>query len=175
MAIAFFKFLFVNLGFLTLIFYLVIANELKTIKQNWPKYRCNPAYMFLADNISDNYRYCLSKTTEKSFGDYSVKLSGLQLSGFNDQTASTKNFSQGIKDNNKFNTGVSLSLSDLVGKSTKIGVIGTTFSAHFSSITDNLMNIVSSISSSMTSGINGLGVLNNTFSKYTAFIDKLRR
>lgn len=175
MAMAFFKFLFVNIGFLVLIFYMVIANELKTIKQNWPKYRCNPAYMFLADNIADNYKYCLSKTTEKSFSDYSTKLMGFQFSGFNDQSVSTKNFSESIKANNKMSTGISLSLSDLVGKSTKLSVVGTTFSAYFSSITDNLLNIVSSISSSMTSGISGLSVLNNTFSKYTSFIDKLRR
>ena len=175
MALAFFKFLFVNIGFLALIFYMVIANELKKIKQDWPKYRCNPAYMFLADNISENYKYCLDKTTEISFNGYSNKLSGLQFSGFNNQSLSTKNFSETINKNNSLGNGISLSLGDLVGKSTKLGVVGVTFSSYFSSITDNLLNIVSSISSSMTSGISGLGVLNNTFSKYTSFVDKLRK
>ena len=172
---AFLKFLFVNLGFLVLIFYMVIANELKKIKQDWPKYRCNPAYMFLADNISENYKYCLSKTTQMSFGNYSEKLSGLQLAGFNNQTGFTKNFSGTIKANNDFAGGVNLSLSDFVAKSSRVGIIGTIFSSYFSSITENLLNIVSSIGSSMKSGIGGLSVLDNTFSKYTAFVDKLRK
>ena len=175
MALSFFKFLFVNLGFLVLIFYMVIANELKKVKQDWPKYRCNPAYMFLADNISENYKYCLSRTTQLSFNGFSEKLSGLQLSGFNNQTGFSKNLSGTIKANNNFAGGVNLSLSDFVAKSSKIGVIGTVFSSYFSAITGNLLNIVSTIGYSMKSGISGLSVLDNTFSKYTSFVDKLRK
>jgi hypothetical protein len=172
---AFFKFLFVNLGFLTLIFYMVIANELKKIKQDWPKYRCNPAYMFLADNISENYQYCLDKTTNISFNGLSGKLTGLQLAGFDNQSKFNANFSGTIKSSNFATDGIGISLGEYTRTLPKLGVIGTTFSAYFSSITENLQNIVSSIGSSMKAGIGGMGVLDNTFSKYTSFVDKLRK
>jgi hypothetical protein len=131
MAIAFFKFLFVNLGFLFLIFYMVVTSEMKKIKQQWPLYRCNPTYMFLADNISENYKYCLSKTSKLSFDKYSLDLSGLQAKGFSTQYNANANLGATVNANNSFGDGVSLSLSDTITKSGRVSTIGTLFTAQF--------------------------------------------
>jgi len=173
MALAFFKFLFVNLGFIFLIFYMVISSEMKKIKQQWPLYRCNPTYMFLADNIAENYKYCLGKTSQISFDKYSLDLSGLQTKGFKSQYTSNENLKETIKANNSFGDGVSLSLTDFVTKSGKISTIGTLFTAQFTDITDKLLKVVGALSSTLTSGISGVGVLNNEFSKYSGFIERL--
>jgi hypothetical protein len=36
------------------------------IKANWPLYRCNPMYMFLADNVDENFGYCI-QTMQTNF------------------------------------------------------------------------------------------------------------
>jgi hypothetical protein len=179
MALAFFKFLFVNIGFLVIIFYMVVASEMKKIKQQWPLYRCNPTYMFLADNIEENYKYCLSKTVMTSFSETAGNsetpgsMQSLQEKGFSAQISSNKNLATSIKKNNEFGSNVSFSLSDFVAKSGRISTIGTLFTAHFTGITGNLLNIVTSLSSAMTSGVSGLGVLDNTFSKYISFVERV--
>lgn len=170
---AFGKFLFVNFGFLFLIFYIVIAKEIKKIKQQWPLYRCNPSYMLLADNIVENYNYCLSQTSKVSFGNLAPKISALQDSGFKSQFDSNSNSVNHVKSHNKFAASTNLSLSDILEKSGKISTIGTIFVGQFKGILSNLSDIVTSLSGTMTAGVSGLGVLNNKFASITDYINQL--
>ena len=170
---AFGKFLFVNIGFLTLILYIVIAKEIKQIKQQWPLYRCNPSYMILADNIVENYNYCLSQTSKISFGNLSPNLSKLQDSGFKSQFNSNTNTVSRMKKHNQYATSTNLSLSSILEKSGKISTVGTLFVGHFKGIMDNLSDIVTSLSGTMTAGVSGLGVLNNKFASITGYINQL--
>ena len=60
------NFLYVNISFsiyITAIFYF---NQMNQIKANWPLYRCNPMYMFLADDIDENFGYCI-QTMQSGF------------------------------------------------------------------------------------------------------------
>ena len=38
------------------------------IKKNWPKYRCNPMYMPLSDNIEQDFVYCVQNTQTSFMG-----------------------------------------------------------------------------------------------------------
>lgn len=62
------NFVYINLGFVAYmvgIFYVVSIQE---IKDNWPLYRCNPIYMPLADNIEQNFTYCIQSVTTSFMG-----------------------------------------------------------------------------------------------------------
>lgn len=52
-------FLVVNMAFALYIAGIFYYNQVAVIKQNWPLYRCNPMYMFLADNVEQNFTYCI--------------------------------------------------------------------------------------------------------------------
>lgn len=63
------NFVYVNLGFMiyiTLVFYYI---QIAEIKKNWPLYRCNPMYMFFADDVETNFQYCI-QTTQTNFMGY---------------------------------------------------------------------------------------------------------
>jgi len=62
------NFIYVNLGFIayTLGLYYVVSVE--EIKKNWPLYRCNPMYMPLADNLTENFTYCIQTITSSFMG-----------------------------------------------------------------------------------------------------------
>lgn len=62
------NFLYVNLGFIayTLGLYYVISVD--EIKKNWPLYRCNPMYMPLADDLTENFTYCIQTMTSSFMG-----------------------------------------------------------------------------------------------------------
>lgn len=55
--------LIIILAFLLMYFISVIVSGLKKIKQNWPKYRCNPSVMPLAGQLgydaAENFTYCI--------------------------------------------------------------------------------------------------------------------
>ena len=55
--------LIIILAFLMMYFISVIVSGLKKIKQNWPKYRCNPSVMPLAGQLgydaAENFTYCI--------------------------------------------------------------------------------------------------------------------
>ena len=55
--------LIIILAFLMMYFISVIVTGLKKIKQNWPKYRCNPSVMPLAGQLgydaAENFTYCI--------------------------------------------------------------------------------------------------------------------
>ena len=53
------SFLFVNLGFALFIIGIFYVNKIEEIKEDWNTYRCNPMYMPLADNVQENFEYCV--------------------------------------------------------------------------------------------------------------------
>lgn len=53
------QFIYVNLGFVAQICAMYIFSSIAEIKQNWPLYRCNPMYMGLADDVNQNFVYCV--------------------------------------------------------------------------------------------------------------------
>ena len=61
------KSIVIILVFVMLTFYIVTTVGIKTIKENWPLYRCNPLYMPFADTLAptrttarENFSYCLN-------------------------------------------------------------------------------------------------------------------
>lgn len=63
------NFLYVNIAFAIYIAGVFYFNQLAQIKAQWPLYRCNPMYMFLADNVEQNFVYCI-QTMQTSFMGY---------------------------------------------------------------------------------------------------------
>jgi hypothetical protein len=63
------NFLYVNLAFAIYIAGVFYFNQLAEIKANWPLYRCNPMYMPLADDIEENFVYCI-QSMQTSFMGY---------------------------------------------------------------------------------------------------------
>ena len=54
-----FNFIYINLGFalyLGSIYYFISVQQ---VKENWPKYRCNPVFMPLSDNLEQDFVYCI--------------------------------------------------------------------------------------------------------------------
>jgi len=62
------NFIYVNLGFLAQIFALYFFMMLDNIKKDWPKYRCNPMFMPLSDNISEDFTYCVQNMQTNYMG-----------------------------------------------------------------------------------------------------------
>ena len=65
------------LRFFTVIILIILFNIVVTLfsnisdikkPENWPKYRCNPMYMYLADNIEDNFIYCIQNMQSSFLG-----------------------------------------------------------------------------------------------------------
>ena len=55
-------FLYVNLGFVAQVLFMYFYIALVDIRKNWPKYRCNPMYMVLSENITEDFTYCVQNT-----------------------------------------------------------------------------------------------------------------
>jgi hypothetical protein len=53
------NFLYVNLGFFALVFVMYYFSAISEIKKDWPKYRCNPMFMPLSDNLQQDFVYCV--------------------------------------------------------------------------------------------------------------------
>jgi len=53
------QFIYVNLGFVLLVFSMYYFTSIAQIKQNWSKYRCNPLFMPLSENIEQDFVYCV--------------------------------------------------------------------------------------------------------------------
>jgi hypothetical protein len=60
--------LYVNLGFISQIFVMMYFKSILEIKENWPIYRCNPAYWIFSDNISKDFTYCVQNTQMNMMG-----------------------------------------------------------------------------------------------------------
>ena len=53
------NFIYVNLGFVAQIFVMYYFSAVAEIKNNWPKYRCNPMFMPLSDILPDRHARAL--------------------------------------------------------------------------------------------------------------------
>ena len=62
------NFLYVNLAFIIYIGGVFYYSQLAEIKSKWPLYRCNPMYMPLADNIEENFTYCIQSMQTNFMG-----------------------------------------------------------------------------------------------------------
>ena len=62
------NFLYVNIAFAVYIAGVFYFNQLAQIKAQWPLYRCNPMYMFLADNVEQNFVYCIQSMQTNFMG-----------------------------------------------------------------------------------------------------------
>ena len=79
------NFIYVNLGFIAQIIAMYYLSAISDIKKNWPKYRCNPLFMPLSDNIEQDFVYCV-QNTQTSFMGYILQpinyiLSNLSFTG----------------------------------------------------------------------------------------------
>ena len=62
------KFIYVNIGFLAQVLIIYIFTSITQIKQNWSKYRCNPIYMPLSDDIATDFTYCVQNMQTSFMG-----------------------------------------------------------------------------------------------------------
>lgn len=63
-----FNFIYINLGFalyLGSIYYFISVQQ---VKENWPKYRCNPVFMPLSDNLEQDFVYCIQNMQKGLMG-----------------------------------------------------------------------------------------------------------
>jgi hypothetical protein len=63
-----FNFVFVNVLFVTYIAGVFYYGQIAEIKAQWPLYRCNPLYMPLAENIQQNFVYCIQSMQTNFMG-----------------------------------------------------------------------------------------------------------
>ena len=63
-----FHFIYVNLGFIAQVLAMYFFLALDDIKKNWPKYRCNPVYMPLSNNIEADFTYCIQNMQTNFMG-----------------------------------------------------------------------------------------------------------
>jgi hypothetical protein len=63
-----FNFVYVNIAFAIYITGVFYFNQIAEIKANWPLYKCNPMYMFLADDIEENFTYCVQNMQTSFMG-----------------------------------------------------------------------------------------------------------
>jgi len=62
------NFLYVNIAFAVYIAGVFYYSQVSQIKANWPLYRCNPIYMPLADNMEENFVYCIQSMQTNFMG-----------------------------------------------------------------------------------------------------------
>jgi hypothetical protein len=62
------NFLYINLAFVLYIAGVFYYGQIAQIKANWPLYRCNPLYMPLADNLEENFVYCVQSMQTNFMG-----------------------------------------------------------------------------------------------------------
>ena len=62
------NFIYINLAFAIYVAGVFYFSQLAEIKANWPLYRCNPMYMPLADNMEQNFVYCIQSMQTNFMG-----------------------------------------------------------------------------------------------------------
>ena len=62
------NFIYINLAFAIYLGGVFYYGQLADIKANWPLYRCNPMYMPLADNMEENFTYCVQSMQSDFMG-----------------------------------------------------------------------------------------------------------
>lgn len=63
-----FQFIYLNLSFALFLSLIYFYHYIKEIRDHWPKYRCNPIFMPLADNIEENFKYCVQSGQSSFMG-----------------------------------------------------------------------------------------------------------
>jgi hypothetical protein len=61
-------FTYINLAYVALIVQVYLSTYMVAIKQDWPKYRCNPMYMPLSDNLTQDFTYCIQNMQTNFMG-----------------------------------------------------------------------------------------------------------
>lgn len=85
------NFIYVNLAFAIYILAVFYYSQLADIKANWPLYRCNPMYMPLADDIEENFVYCVQSVQTNFLGyllepiTFITNSLGTMLNGFTEE------------------------------------------------------------------------------------------
>ena len=162
----FLNFLLINLWFLILYCYVLINGQLEKIKQDWPLYRCNPSYMFFADNVVENFEYCLAQTSKSTFNEFSGALSNMQSLSFELQTVGNWNLASFIQSANLSNFGLGLTLSNFLDMGGSITVLGSIIILQFKEILERIGQIVSSTGGMLNSAMAGTGIVQNKYSRY---------
>jgi hypothetical protein len=62
------NFIYVNLAFALYVGAIFYYSQVAQIKAQWPLYRCNPMYMPLADNMEENFVYCVQSMQTNFMG-----------------------------------------------------------------------------------------------------------
>ena len=62
------NFIYINLAFAIYLSGVFYYSQMADIKANWPLYRCNPMYMPLADNMEENFTYCIQSMQSNFMG-----------------------------------------------------------------------------------------------------------
>jgi hypothetical protein len=62
------NFVYINLAFLALTLSMYFFASIADIKKDWPKYRCNPMFMPLSDNIQTDFTYCVQNMQNSYMG-----------------------------------------------------------------------------------------------------------
>ena len=62
------NFIYINIAFAIYISAVFYYSKVSEIKANWPLYRCNPMYMPLADNMEENFVYCIQSMQTNFMG-----------------------------------------------------------------------------------------------------------
>jgi hypothetical protein len=90
------NFLYVNIAFVIYIAGVFYYSQVAQIKANWPLYRCNPIYMPLADNMEENFVYCIQSMQVNFMGyllqplTFITNFIGNMLSSFMDEIQSVR-------------------------------------------------------------------------------------
>lgn len=62
------NFIYINLAFVAQVVAMYYFTSVQQIKDNWPKYRCNPMYMPLSDDIQKDFVYCIQSMQTNYMG-----------------------------------------------------------------------------------------------------------
>ena len=62
------NFIYINLAFVAQVAAIYYFISVQQIKDNWPKYRCNPMYMPLSDDIQKDFVYCVQNMQTNYMG-----------------------------------------------------------------------------------------------------------
>lgn len=154
-------FIFLNIGFFILLISIFYSVAIDDVKKNWPIYRCNPTYMFLADDIPENFNYCIQNTTKSLMGHMLQPLTfitstlGATMGSFVEQINSTRGMINKIRTfipnvfDNIFGSfavmiiefqKISIGIKDIMGKTTGLMV--------------TIMHILDGSTKTVTSGFN---------------------
>lgn len=62
------NFIYINLAFAVYIGGIFYLSSIQQMKSNWAKYRCNPFYMPLSDNLENDFAYCVQNIQSNFMG-----------------------------------------------------------------------------------------------------------